>query len=143
MSSLSAVNVGNYTDSAFSRSDVNEQERLQSGRQFIANLLPIDGNKTKAEEDAGSVQAVPKEQQQRQVMQAMDTASQFASVQNLKLQFTSEEHNGVFVVKVVDQESKKVIRQIPSQEFLKVAEKIHDILKTTDQVKGLLFESKV
>jgi len=143
MSSLSAVSVGNYTDSAFSRSDVNEQERLQSSRQFIANLMPIDGNKTKAEEDAGSVQAVPKEQQQRQVMQAMDTASQFASVQNLKLQFTSEEHNGVFVVKVVDQESKKVIRQIPSQEFLKVAEKIQDILKTTDQVKGLLFESKV
>lgn len=143
MSSLSAVSVGNYTDSAFSRSDVNEQERLQSSRQFIANLMPVDGNKTKAEEDAGSVQAVPKEQQQRQVMQAMDTASQFASVQNLKLQFTSEEHNGVFVVKVVDQESKKVIRQIPSQEFLKVAEKIQDILKTTDQVKGLLFESKV
>jgi len=143
MSSLSAVSVGNYTDSAFSRSDVNEQERLQSSRQFIANLMPIDGNKTKAEEDAGSVQAVPKEQQQRQVMQAMDTASQFASVQNLKLQFTSEEHNGVFVVKVVDQESKKVIRQIPSQEFLKVAEKIQDIIETTDQVKGLLFESKV
>jgi len=64
-------------------------------------------------------------------------------VQNLKLQFTSEEHNGVYVVKVVDQESKKVIRQIPSQEFLKVAEKIQDILETTDQVKGLLFESKV
>lgn len=143
MSSLSAVSVGSYSDSAFSRSDVNEQERLQSSRQFIANLMPVDGTKTKAEEDAGSVQAVPKEKQQRQVVQAMDTVSQFASVQNLKLQFTSDEHNGVFVVKVVDQESKKVIRQIPSQEFLKVAEKIQDILETTDQVKGLLFESKV
>ncbi len=143
MSSLSAVSVGNYVDSAYARSDVNEQERVKSGRQFIASLMPVDGNTTKAEEDAGSVQAVPKEKQQRQVAQAMDTVSQFASVQNLKLQFTSEEHNGVYVVKVVDQESKKVIRQIPSQEFLKVAEKIQDILETTDQVKGLLFESKV
>ncbi len=143
MSSLSAVSVGNYSDSAYSQSDVSEQERVKSGRQFIASLMPVDGNTTKAEEDAGSVQAIPKEKQQRQVTQAMDTVSQFASVQNLKLQFTSEEHNGVYVVKVVDQESKKVIRQIPSQEFLKVAEKIQDILETTDQVKGLLFESKV
>lgn len=143
MSSLSAVSVGNYSDSAYSRSDVSEQERVKSGRHFIASLMPVDDSKVKAEEDAGSVQAVPKEKQQRQVMQAMDTVSQFASVQNLKLQFTSEEHNGVFVVKVLDQESKKVIRQIPSQEFLKVAEKIQDILETTDQVKGLLFESKV
>ena len=86
MSSLSAVSVANYSDSAYSRSDVNEQERVKSGRQFIANLLPVDGKTTKAEEDAGSVQAIPKEQQQRQVSQAMDTVSQFASVQNLKLQ---------------------------------------------------------
>jgi len=143
MSSLSAVSVGNYSDSAYSRSDVSEQERVKSGRQFIASLMPVDGNKAKAEEDAGSVQAVPKEKQQQKLSQAMETVSQFASVQNLKLQFTSEEHNGVFVVKVLDQESKKVIRQIPSQEFLKVAEKIQDILETTDQVKGLLFESKV
>ena len=143
MSSLSAVSVGNYSDSAYSRSDVSEQERVKSGRQLIASLLPVDGNTAKAEEDAGSVQAVPKEKQQQKLSQAMETVSQFASVQNLKLQFTSEEHNGVFVVKVLDQESKKVIRQIPSQEFLKVAEKIQDILETTDQVKGLLFESKV
>jgi len=75
MSSLSAVSVGNYSDSAYSRSDVSEQERVKSGRQFIASLMPVDDSKVKAEEDAGSVQAVPKEKQQRQVMQAMDTVS--------------------------------------------------------------------
>jgi flagellar protein FlaG len=142
MQSLSAVSVGSYNETAYSRPDVTEQERVQSGRQFIASLMPSDSEKTKAE-DAGSVQAVPKVEQKRQVTKAIDTVSQFAEVQNLKLQFTSEEHNGVFVVKVVDQDSKKVIRQIPSQEFLKVAEKIQDIVETTDQVKGLLFESKV
>ncbi len=142
MQSLSAVSVGNFNETAYSRSDVVEQDRVQSGRQFIASLMPSDSETTKAV-DAGSVQAVPKAEQKRRVNSAIDTVSQFADVQNLKLQFTSEEHNGVFVVKVVDQDSKKVIRQIPSQEFLKVAEKIQDIVETTDQVKGLLFESKV
>jgi len=142
MQSLSAVSVGTYNETAYSRPDVQEQDRVQNSRQFIANLMPAEDAKTKAE-DAGSVQTVPKAEQKRQVTKAIDTVSQFAEVQNLKLQFTSEEHNGVFVVKVVDQDSKKVIRQIPSQEFLKVAEKIQDIVETTDQVKGLLFESKV
>ncbi|HAT43035.1 MAG TPA: hypothetical protein DCS87_15105 [Rheinheimera sp.] len=142
MQSLSAVSVGNFNETAYSRSDVVEQDRVQSGRQFIASLMPQEGEKAKTQ-DAGSVQNVPKAEQKRRVNSAIDTVSQFADVQNLKLQFTSEEHNGVFVVKVVDQDSKKVIRQIPSQEFLKVAEKIQDIVETTDQVKGLLFESKV
>lgn len=142
MQSLSAVSVGNYNESAYSRADAVEQDRVQSGRQFIASLMPQEGDKAKTQ-DAESIQSVPKAEQKRQVTSAIDTVSQFAEVQNLKLQFTSEEHNGVFVVKVVDQDSKKVIRQIPSQEFLKVAEKIQDIVETTDQVKGLLFESKV
>jgi len=73
----------------------------------------------------------------------VSVVTDFANMQNLKLQFTAEEHNGSVVVQVVDQESKKVIRQIPSKEFLEVAEKISDIIENTDQVKGLLFESKV
>jgi flagellar protein FlaG len=74
---------------------------------------------------------------------AVQTVSEFAKLQNLKLNFTEKLHNGSAVVQVVDIENDKVVRQIPSEEFLKVAGRISDIIADTQQVKGLLFESQV
>lgn len=74
---------------------------------------------------------------------AVQTVAEFAKLQNLKLNFTEKLHNGSAVVQVVDIENDKVVRQIPSEEFLKVAGRISDIIADTQQVKGLLFESQV
>lgn len=145
MSSMSVVSSASFSDAVVTAKGGNEPDRLQNGRQFIASFLPEttvpaanNGAVDQAKPDAAS-----KLKQKEKLAGSIDIVSQFASVQNLQLQFIAEEHHGNFVVQVVDQESKKVIRQIPSQEFLKVAEKIQDIIANTDQVKGLLFESKV
>lgn len=77
------------------------------------------------------------------IQTAVQTVAEFAKLQNLKLNFTEKLHNGSAVVQVVDIENDKVVRQIPSEEFLKVAGRISDIIADTQQVKGLLFESQV
>lgn len=145
MSSMSVVSSASFSDAVVTAKGGNEPDRLQNGRQFIASFLPEttvpaanNGAVEQAKPDAASTL-----KQKEKLAGSIDIVSQFANVQNLQLQFIAEEHHGNFVVQVVDQESKKVIRQIPSQEFLKVAEKIQDIIANTDQVKGLLFESKV
>ncbi|MBN9694508.1 MAG: flagellar protein FlaG [Zoogloea sp.] len=51
------------------------------------------------------------------------------------LQFSIDEDVGVPVVKVIDTESKKVIRQIPSQEVLEIA-------KALDKLQGLLVKQQ-
>lgn len=52
------------------------------------------------------------------------------------LQFTVDEDLGVTVVKLMDSQTKDVIRQIPSEEFLKIA-------KSIDMMQGLLVKKAV
>jgi flagellar protein FlaG len=52
------------------------------------------------------------------------------------LQFTMEKDLGRTVVKVMDTETKEVIRQIPSEEILAIA-------KALNKLQGLLVEQKV
>ena len=51
------------------------------------------------------------------------------------LQFSMEKVQGMHVVKVVDNETHKVIRQIPTEEMV-------DIAKRLDELKGLLIRQK-
>jgi flagellar protein FlaG len=51
------------------------------------------------------------------------------------LSFNVDDKSGDVVVKVIDTDSGKVIRQIPSEELLKLAEQLEDI-------RSLMFEAK-
>lgn len=65
------------------------------------------------------------------VKQIQDVIKQTAQ----SLQFSIDEDVGVSVVKVIDTESKKVIRQIPSEEVLEIA-------KALDKLQGLLVKQQ-
>ena len=58
-------------------------------------------------------------------------------VQNLQrtLQFSVDEESGQTVVRVVDSETKEVIRQIPAEELLRIAHRL--------QVAGLLLTERI
>lgn len=58
-------------------------------------------------------------------------------VHNLQrdLSFSVDDSSGEVVVRVVDGESGKVVRQIPSEELLRLAERL-------DEMRSLLFEGK-
>lgn len=71
------------------------------------------------------------EQLNQAVKQIQDVIKQTAN----SLQFSIDEDIGVTVVKVIDTESKKVIRQIPSEEVM-------DIAKALDKLQGLLVKQQ-
>ncbi|MBK7849123.1 MAG: flagellar protein FlaG [Zoogloea sp.] len=71
------------------------------------------------------------EQLTQAVKQIQDVIKQTAN----SLQFSIDEDIGVTVVKVIDTESKKVIRQIPSEEVI-------DIAKALDKLQGLLVKQQ-
>lgn len=72
------------------------------------------------------------EQLAQAVTQIQDVIKQTAQ----SLQFSIDKDTGTTVVKVVDTESKKVLRQIPSEEVLAIA-------KALDKLQGLLIKQKV
>jgi len=65
------------------------------------------------------------------------------SVQDRHLNFDIEDDSGDVVVKVVDRDTDEVIRQIPSEEFLRVSNKINGLLEELSSAQGVLFDSKV
>lgn len=67
---------------------------------------------------------------------ALEKVSKAVQAYSSELNFSVDEASGEQVVKVMDTVNKKVIRQIPSEEMLKIAENL-------DKVLGVLFEQKV
>ena len=65
------------------------------------------------------------------LQQINDTVRTFSQ----KLEFSVDKDTEAFVVKVVDRETKEVIRQIPSEEVLNIA-------KALDKLQGLLIKDQ-
>ena len=66
---------------------------------------------------------------------AVEATKSFVGTVNSSLEFSIDEDTDKTVVKIVDKETKELIRQIPSEEMLSIA-------KALDTIKGLLFRQK-
>lgn len=67
--------------------------------------------------------------------QAVKAVNEFVRPFNNALNFSVDQESQTTVVKVIDQSTKEVIRQIPSEEMLALA-------KALDTMKGLLIQQK-
>ena len=70
-----------------------------------------------------------------QLNAAVDATNAFVSTFNNSLEFTIDDDTGTTVVRIVDNETKELVRQIPSEEMLAIA-------KALDTIKGLLIHQK-
>jgi flagellar protein FlaG len=74
----------------------------------------------------------PSEEQVKSAVEDLNNALQNL---NVKRQFEVDKEVDKVIVKVIDSEQKEVIRQIPSEEAIKLSKNIKEML-------GLLFDSK-
>jgi flagellar protein FlaG len=74
---------------------------------------------------------------------AVDSINQFVSAQMRTLNFSVDENSGKAVVKVIDFETKDVIRQIPGEEVLKMASAIKRLQDDLGPTIGLLVNRQV
>lgn len=84
-------------------------------------------------DDKNNASRQPSEEEMNSALQKINDAVQLVSQ---KLEFSIDKDTDVFVVKVIDKETKEVIRQMPSEELLNVA-------KALDTLQGLLIKDKV
>ncbi len=84
-----------------------------------------------------------KESTHEEVEVALVEVNAFVQSMQRNLSFSVDEQLGEKIISVKDSESDEVIRQIPSEEFIRVAEKISDLSDQVSAAQGLLFESKV
>ncbi len=72
---------------------------------------------------------------QGEVMDAMKKMQDFAQTISRDLNFSVDEESGEMVIKVIDSETDEVVRQIPSEEALRIA-------RALDDGSGFLMEAK-
>ncbi|MBC3917347.1 flagellar protein FlaG [Undibacterium sp. CY18W] len=96
-------------------------------KSAAASTQTIDA--VKAASSASSPPAIDK------VTKAVDDINKTIQSLSQSLEFSVEEHSNKVVVKVVDQQTKEVLRQIPSEEALEIS-------RSLDKLQGLLIKQQ-
>lgn len=78
-----------------------------------------------------------------ELQQAVDVVNQAVALEQRSLSFSIDDVSGRSVIKVVDFETDELIKQIPSEELLKVAQDIKRLQEEMGQSIGLLIDNKV
>ena len=127
---------------AFSAGNV-QQAGAQTGNAARQNTAAVTQTMSNTAEQVGGLQQKaiaatgPAEKQsptmQEDVNQAVLKMNDTLQSLSQKLEFSVDEESDAFVVKIVDKETKEVIRQIPSEEMLNLS-------KALDKLQGLLIK---
>lgn len=78
-----------------------------------------------------------------ELQQAVDVVNQAVALEQRSLSFSIDDVSGRSVIKVVDFETDELIKQIPSEELLKVAQDIKRLQEEMGQSIGLLIDKTV
>ncbi|MEO3678974.1 flagellar protein FlaG [Rheinheimera fenheensis] len=93
---------------------------------------------------AGKLSATKTQQiSKAELQQAVDVVNQAVALEQRSLSFSIDDVSGRSVIKVVDFETDELIKQIPSEELLKVAQDIKRLQEEMGQSIGLLIDNKV
>ncbi|WP_267303006.1 flagellar protein FlaG [Pseudomonas sp. BJa3] len=95
--------------------------------------IPGDSEKR---QDSTRVQGAEKVQAADKVKEAVSEIEKFLKETRRNLEFFTDEESGKIVVKVIASETGELIRQLPSEEALRIAHSLSD-------VKSILFDAKV
>ena len=111
---------------------VKEEESSTSSKSVNA----LDANADIQDKSSSSIA-------EQEIESAVDEVSEFVQAQNRNLNFSFNEESNRSVVKVTDSETGELIRQIPSEEVLKLSEKIRDLQTDVGAAVGVLFNKEV
>jgi flagellar protein FlaG len=120
-------------------SSINRQESLPTSTATWA-VLPMPAlDKSTGTDAAQSIVAGKDDPAARipsksELKKSVEAINRFLE-NNSEVEFSIDEHSGLSVVKVIDTETKQVLRQLPSVESLEIA-------KNLNSRKGLLIDSK-
>ncbi|WP_133469208.1 flagellar protein FlaG [Paraglaciecola marina] len=108
-----------------------------------SELSAESNNQTKVPVFSADNQVAQDEYSPEKIEIAVTQISEFVQASSRQLNFSVDEDSNKQVVKVTDAESGDVIRQIPSEEVLKLSERLQDLQTEVGTAVGLLFNKQV
>ena len=139
---IQSINVAPPSNVTLPRSGIpdgtNAPQTTRSATPSTAQSAPLSPTQLAATATV-TQQAVPPakeaEASRKELDEAVKAVNDFVQVFNNSLQFGVDSDSGKTVVKVIDVDTKEVIKQVPSKEMLAIA-------KALDGIKGLLVHQK-
>lgn len=120
---------------SIAKTDVSNNDGLGlAAKQAVAGIQRQDTSVIELPEKA--VKAMTPAQEEAQLKDAAEKTNEFVKELSQKLQFSVDKDTGKTVVKVIDQQTEEVIRQIPAKEMLEIA-------KALDLLQGLIIRKKM
>ncbi|GGF52179.1 flagellar protein FlaG [Alteromonas lipolytica] len=111
-----------------------------SARNTQKNVIPAAEDVQAEQNSADNYQ---REEQNQELDGAVQEIQSFLQAQNRNLAFSVDENTKRSVVTVKDSTSGDVIRQIPSDEVLRLADRIKDLQQDIGSSVGVLFNKQV
>ena len=109
----------------------------QANAKVVQNAAETNKSDRENRHSQSSALSAPIEQSDLKAM------NQKLSQLNVHLTFEMTEDREQNIVKVLDQSTGDVVRQIPTEEFLKMSERIDAIMSQLSDIKGTLVNSEV
>ena len=104
----------------------------------FSNPINVQVNKEQSKEKTVKTEFEDKQKSvvtQDDVDEAIQSLKKINTYFETHLNFSKDESTGITVVKIINTETEEIIRQIPSEEILKLASKMQDVI-------GVLFDKE-
>ncbi|RNF52350.1 flagellar protein FlaG [Marinomonas hwangdonensis] len=142
-----SINASDFSKYAVNYSSRPEQRAIedftamrQSNAKVVQNLADTTRSNKESTEKKDVQMAQPLAKIEPNDIQEMN---QKMSQLNVQLTFEMADDQKQNIVKVLDQSTGDVVRQIPTEEFLKMSERIDAIMNQLSDIKGTLVNSEV
>lgn len=137
----SRIDTLNRGDTVTSQSDAERKEPALQTNGSADKALSETLAKQRAEQAKENEKS---EEERAQFLQAVaDNLNESEHLSRRNLQFSVNEDADRTVIKVVDAKSGDVIRQIPSEEVVRLAERLREDSEQVGQVVGMLIDSRI
>jgi len=134
----------NLKDSTSSQTTVSYVSQVNNTASSSNNVTPVNDKQViassknvKSEKNQSVSKSAQEQVEQRNeaIKEKVAEMNQYVQKLDRKLEFTVDDSSGDTVVKVIDSETDELIRQIPSEEVLRIK-------KAVDTYRGILLETK-
>ncbi|GAA5132067.1 flagellar protein FlaG [Thalassotalea piscium] len=122
----------------------NESDADKERISAETNVAKTESNENKALKNVQEAQVEKStEESVEELEQAFEEISQFMNMYNRNVNFSMDEKSEKTVIKVFDSDSKELIKQFPSEDLVKLAQKIKELRQDVDLKSGIFLDEKV
>ncbi|MEN3158834.1 flagellar protein FlaG [Alkalimonas sp. NCh-2] len=132
MSSMT-LNSSSVTSSILPVASAEIRSKTENESKQAEPLMPLEPVKASKSESVA----------RNELDEAVEVMNNAVAIQKRSLSFSIDDASGREVIKVVDFKTSELIRQIPSEELLKVAQDVKRLQQEMGRSIGLLVDSKV